>query len=81
MENKSKKQEIDSSANAGKNQANNTEDNLLRINSDKDGRNKEWEDRARVNTEVVPEGTKTNIERDWEPEKLNEKQKDNKDNY
>jgi hypothetical protein len=33
-----------------------------------DGRNKEWEDRARVNTEVVKEGTRTNVERDFEPE-------------
>ena len=34
-----------------------------------DGRNREWEDRARVNLETVPEGTHTNIERDFEPER------------
>lgn len=33
-----------------------------------DGRNKEWQDRARVNLEEVPEGTHTNVERDFEPE-------------
>ena len=35
-----------------------------------DGRNIEWEDRARVNLEQVPEGTRTNIERDFEPESI-----------
>lgn len=38
------------------------------LNADKDGRNREWEDRARVNLEIVPEGTTTNLERDFEPE-------------
>ncbi len=45
-----------------------TRKDLERINSAADGRNKEWEDRARVNLEYVPEGTKTNVERDIEPE-------------
>lgn len=35
-----------------------------------DGRNKEWQDRARVNLEEVPKGTHTNVERDFEPEEL-----------
>ena len=37
------------------------------LHAEEDGRNKEWEDRARVNLETVPEGTRTNIERDFEP--------------
>ena len=37
-----------------------------------DGRNKEWQDRSRVNLETVPENTQTNIERDFEPENLDE---------
>ena len=35
-----------------------------------DGRNKEWQDRARVNTAFPNPDTKTNIERDFEPEQL-----------
>jgi hypothetical protein len=38
------------------------------LSQQEDGRNKEWEDRARVNMEEVKEGTQTNIERDFEPE-------------
>jgi hypothetical protein len=38
------------------------------LSQQEDGRNKEWADRARVNTEVVKEGTRTNVERDFEPE-------------
>ena len=38
------------------------------LHAEQDGRNKEWEDRARVNLETVPEGTQTNLERDFEPE-------------
>lgn len=38
-----------------------------------DGRNIEWEDRARVNLEEVPENVQTNIERDFEPEQLEKK--------
>lgn len=38
------------------------------LHADEDGRNREWEDRARVNLENVPEGTHTNIERDFEAE-------------
>jgi len=38
------------------------------ISQDEDGRSKEWQDRARVNLEEVPEGTKTILERDFEPE-------------
>jgi hypothetical protein len=38
------------------------------LSQQEDGRTKEWADRARVNTEVVKEGTRTNIERDFEPE-------------
>lgn len=41
------------------------------ISPEDDGRSKEWQDRARVNLEQVPEGTKTNVERDFEPEQLN----------
>ena len=43
---------------------------LTDLHADKDGRNREWEDRARVNLEIVPEGTKTNLERDFEPENI-----------
>ena len=41
---------------------------LTDIRADLDGRNREWEDRARVNLEILPEGTTTNVERDFEPE-------------
>jgi hypothetical protein len=41
---------------------------LSDLHADEDGRNKEWSDRARVNLETVPEGTRTNLERDFEPE-------------
>lgn len=43
-----------------------------------DGRSKEWQDRARVNLEQVPEGTKTILERDFEPEQLNNEQEGSK---
>ncbi|MEO5997468.1 MAG: hypothetical protein ABIN89_12080 [Chitinophagaceae bacterium] len=42
-----------------------------------DGRNKEWQDRARVNLEQVPKGTHTNIERDFEVETPEEPKKKN----
>lgn len=45
---------------------------LPKIDPEEDGRGKEWQDRARVNLEEVPEGTETNIERDFEPTQLNE---------
>ncbi len=48
-------------------------------NSEEDGRNKEWQDRSRVNLEQTPEGTHTNIERDFEPENLEESNKTKKD--
>ncbi|MBE7173968.1 MAG: hypothetical protein INR73_25570 [Williamsia sp.] len=38
------------------------------LHAEEDGRNREWEDRARVNLERVPDGTHTNLERDFEPE-------------
>ena len=38
------------------------------LHAEEDGRNKEWEDRARVNLETVPPGVQTNLERDFEPE-------------
>lgn len=41
------------------------------LHADDDGRNREWEDRGRVNLENVPAGTHTNIERDFEPEQEN----------
>ncbi len=44
------------------------------ISPEDDGRSKEWQDRARVNTEQVPEGTKTILERDFEPEQPANKQ-------
>lgn len=44
------------------------------ISPDEDGRSKEWQDRARVNVEQVPEGTKTILERDFEPEQPNNEQ-------
>ena len=46
-----------------------------KTNPEEDGRNKEWQDRARVNLEQVPEGTHTNVERDFEPEKQEEQKK------
>lgn len=42
--------------------------------AEKDGRNREWEDRARVNLEP-PSKTSTNIERDFEPETNEESEK------
>lgn len=44
------------------------------ISPEDDGRSKEWQDRARVNLEQVPEGTKTILERDFEPEQPNNEQ-------
>jgi hypothetical protein len=41
---------------------------LAEIDPSEDGRSKEWQDRSRVNLETVPEGTRTNLERDFEPE-------------
>ena len=38
------------------------------LHAEEDGRNREWEDRARVNLENTPEGEQTSIERDFEPE-------------
>lgn len=43
------------------------------LHAEEDGRNREWEDRARINLEDVPEGTHTNIERDFEPEQADKK--------
>lgn len=40
------------------------------VKPEEDGRNIEWEDRARVNLEQVPINTITNIERNFEPEQL-----------
>ncbi|MEO6916385.1 MAG: hypothetical protein ABI151_12715 [Chitinophagaceae bacterium] len=45
-----------------------------------DGRNREWQDRARVNIEK-PSNEQTNIERDFEPEKGEEKKKDESPAY
>lgn len=39
------------------------------LHAEKDGRNKEWEDRARVNLETNSPDTQTNLERDFEPER------------
>lgn len=47
-------------------------DNLL----NEDGRSKEYQDRARINPEPDP-AAKTNLERDYEPESVKEKPKDN----
>lgn len=44
-------------------------------NPDEDGRNKEWQDRARVNLENTPPDTITNIERNFEEEESVEKPK------
>jgi hypothetical protein len=41
---------------------------LTDLDGAEDGRNKEWAERARVNLEEVPEDTRTNIERDFEPD-------------
>ena len=46
-----------------------------KLSQEDDGRNKEWQDRARVNLEKVKEGTKTSIERDFEPEQEGDGQK------
>ena len=48
---------------------------------EEDGRNKEWQDRARVNLEQVPEGKHTNVERDFEPENPREQQEKKDVNY
>lgn len=48
------------------------------INPEDDGRSKEWQDRARVNLEQVPEGTKTILERDFEPEQPGNEQANGK---
>ena len=48
--------------------------------AEKDGRNVEWEDRARVNIEP-PSKESTNIERDFEPEQTEEKKKDSEPAY
>jgi len=48
-----------------------------KINPEEDGRNKEWQDRARVNPEQVPEGTHTNVERDFEKENPEQPKKKN----
>ncbi len=45
------------------------------INPEEDGRNKEWQDRSRVNLEQTPEGVHTNVERDFEPEDPEENNK------
>ncbi|MEJ7736771.1 MAG: hypothetical protein WKF97_05025 [Chitinophagaceae bacterium] len=45
---------------------------LPKVIDEEDGRNKEWQDRARVNIEEVPEGTRTNVERDFEPDQPDE---------
>lgn len=50
------------------------------ISPEEDGRNIEWQDRARVNLEQVPEGTKTNAERDFEPENPEHTKGDKKGN-
>jgi len=46
---------------------------------EQDGRNKEWQDRGRVNLEVVPEGISTNLERDFEPEQLRSNKEEDQD--
>ncbi len=58
---------------------NSTGSNLDILNPDDDGRSKEWQDRSRVNLEQVPEGTHTSVERDFEPENLEEDKKVRKD--
>ena len=45
------------------------------LHAEEDGRNREWEDRARVNLETTPAGIHTNLERDFEPEQ-EEKEKE-----
>jgi len=49
------------------------------LTAGEDGRSKEWQDRARVNLEEVPEGTKTILERDFEPEQLKDDQSRDED--
>ncbi len=44
------------------------------LHAEKDGRNREWEDRARVNLETTPAGVHTNPERDFEPEEEPQKE-------
>lgn len=46
------------------------------LHAEQDGRNKEWEDRARVNPETVSPDTPTNLERDFEPEQEARKEPD-----
>ena len=48
--------------------------------AEEDGRNREWEDRARVNIEP-PTKKATNIERDFEPESDDEKNNDESPAY
>jgi hypothetical protein len=48
------------------------------LGEEADGRNKEWEDRARVNLEHTPAGVHTNIERDFEPEEESEDKNEKK---
>lgn len=48
--------------------------------AEEDGRNREWQDRARVNIEK-PSDEQTNIERDFEPEVDKEKNKDESPAY
>lgn len=43
-----------------------------------DGRSKEWEDRARINLDPQPDAT-TNVERDFEPEKISHTEGKDKD--
>jgi hypothetical protein len=57
---------------------NDPSEHSLISNPEEDGRNKEWQDRSRVNLEQTPEGTHTNIERDFEPENLEEGNKKTK---
>ncbi|HZG25422.1 MAG TPA: hypothetical protein VEZ17_12615 [Chitinophagaceae bacterium] len=56
---------------------------LTDLDAAEDGRNKEWEDRARVNLDQVPEGTRSSVERDFEPERPegDEKKQDNNEVY
>lgn len=50
-------------------------------NPDDDGRNKEWQERARVNLEATSPDENTNIERDFEPEKNPEDKPEKKTVY
>lgn len=66
----------DSSQTRSTEDAGSAQKKLSQVDPSEDGRSKEWQERARVSLETVPEGTTTNVERDFEPESLNEEEND-----